>query len=347
MFAQARFPDSLSPQELDKCLEEGWFRMGQTIFTTNFLNFRNEFYSAIWLRIYLPGFSGDRTGQRLEKQNAKFRTEIRDFRLTPEKEMLFSIYKTAISFEASPSVYHLIYGRSDSNIYDSKEICIYDGNRLIGYGIFDVGDRSAAGITSFYDPEYRKYSLGRHLIYQKIRYCRDVGYSYFYPGYFVPGYSYFNYKLDIGKPVVEFLELSSGRWRTMRDFHDGLVPLNQMSAGLSDLQNRLARDGISSRILKYEFFEINLMQELGSVVLFDYPLFLIAEHPGFDSFTAVVVYDTRSFRFQVLRCQSLWVSESRVGIDGFFSSHILRAEVELHSSPNAAEVLHFIKNLID
>ena len=53
MLAQVHFPQSLSGEELDRYLAEGWFRMGQTIFTTNFLNFKQKFYSAIWLRIRL------------------------------------------------------------------------------------------------------------------------------------------------------------------------------------------------------------------------------------------------------------------------------------------------------
>ncbi|MBA4056534.1 MAG: arginyl-tRNA--protein arginylyltransferase, partial [Marivirga sp.] len=53
MFAQVHSPEKLLPRELDAYLEQGWFRMGQTIFTTNFLNFKNEFYSALWLRIML------------------------------------------------------------------------------------------------------------------------------------------------------------------------------------------------------------------------------------------------------------------------------------------------------
>jgi leucyl-tRNA---protein transferase len=46
MFAQVHSPESLHPVELDRYLDNGWFRMGQTIFTTNFLNFNNELFSA-------------------------------------------------------------------------------------------------------------------------------------------------------------------------------------------------------------------------------------------------------------------------------------------------------------
>ena len=43
MFAQIAYPEELAPEELDKFLANGWFRMRQTIFTTNFLHFNQQF----------------------------------------------------------------------------------------------------------------------------------------------------------------------------------------------------------------------------------------------------------------------------------------------------------------
>src|SRR5688572_11082836 len=104
MFGQVHSPEKLSGDELDAYLEMGWFRMGQTIFTTNFLNFKNQFYSAIWLRIVLPRFSLDNTQQKLAKINAGFTTEITPAHISPEKEALFAKYKLAVPFEASASL---------------------------------------------------------------------------------------------------------------------------------------------------------------------------------------------------------------------------------------------------
>ena len=93
MFAQVHCPDALTPGELDSYLANGWFRMGQSIFTTNFLNFRNNFYSAIWLRIDLLNFNGDSTQQKLVKKNSRFRNVIRQAFVDEEKEGLYARYK--------------------------------------------------------------------------------------------------------------------------------------------------------------------------------------------------------------------------------------------------------------
>src|SRR5690606_31568417 len=111
---------------------------------TNFLNFRNNFYSSIWLRIPLPEYMSDKTEQKLLKRNARFRIEVRKASITPEKEHLFSSYKKNISFEASSSLNTLLFGKANYNIYNTSEICLYDGDKLIAVGFFDIGQTSAA-----------------------------------------------------------------------------------------------------------------------------------------------------------------------------------------------------------
>ena len=76
MFVELHYPEYLSAQELDVYLANGWFRMGQSIFTTNFLRFHDKFYSSIWLRIDLLNSEKSKTQQKIEKLNAKFRVEI-------------------------------------------------------------------------------------------------------------------------------------------------------------------------------------------------------------------------------------------------------------------------------
>ena len=187
MFAQVHCPELLSPDALDQYLERGWFRMGQTIFTTNFLNFKSHFYSAIWLRIPLPEFTTDKTQQKIFKKNKSFRVQIQQASITPEKEALFSIYRKSIPFEASASLHTLLFGKASHNIYNTYEINIFDNDTLIAAGFFDLGRNSAAGISSFYNPAYKKYTLGKYLIYLKIEYCKKIGSAIFLSRLFCAG----------------------------------------------------------------------------------------------------------------------------------------------------------------
>ena len=83
---------------------------------------------------------------------------------------------------------------------------------MIAAGFFDLGKMSAAGITCIYHPAYKKYSLGKYLMYLKMAFCKEQQLQYFYPGYVVPGYNSFDYKLEIGKSAIEYFDTYTGKW---------------------------------------------------------------------------------------------------------------------------------------
>jgi arginine-tRNA-protein transferase len=343
MFARSYSPETLSSIELDTYLSRGWFRMGQTIFTTNFLSFKGEFYSALWLRVDLSRFLADTTQVKLFKQNARFRTEFRPATsVTPSQEALYEKYKNSISFEASNSLKTLLFGRSPYKIFNTFEITVYDDDKLIATGFFDLGKDTAAGISSFYDPDYKKYSLGKFLIYQKINFCKDRGLQYFYPGYFVPGYSFFDYKLSIGKPALEYLKLRSGEWLPIEKFFSDGYPLQTMQNKLLDLQEALFKLEIASNVLKYEYFDANLVPGLTEAELFDFPLLLNLNKPEMEGVIPLVVYDVQDDLYKFVTCISVWSSDAANCPEGFYSSHLLKAIQDVSSSQTAAGMAEFL-----
>lgn len=341
MFAQVHYPDLLPPVHLDRYLQHGWFRMGQSMFTTNFLHFKQQYFSAIWLRVVLADFAPDRSEQKLAKKNRRFRMEINNASLDLEKEELFARYKQGISFETSPSLYHLLHGKSFSNIFHTMEINLYEDTQLVACGFFDMGEKAAAGITSFYNPEYKKYSLGKHLIYLKMNYCKEQGMDYFYPGYFVPGYSFFNYKLDIGKESLEYLDVTSDQWFPISYFSRS--PFQVMEEKLLQLQQVLKQENIESRIFNYEFFDANLFPELKDVELFDYPVFLNCFAFDQDVINPMVVYDIRDNEYHLIQCKSLWTSHLPSPADRVYSFHLLAPDGELAIASEPGEIIRRLK----
>jgi leucyl-tRNA---protein transferase len=347
MFADVRCPEKLKPQELDDYLSGGWFRMGQTIFTTNFLNFKDHIYSAIWLRIVLDNFEGDSTQEKLFKKNAGFRTEVGPAELTPEKEALFMRYRESVTFEPSPSLNHLLYGKSlHPTIFDTYEISVYDGDKLIALGFFDMGEISAEGIISIYDPDYKKFSLGRFLIYQKIHHCKQAGVRHFYPGYFVPGYPYFDYKLAIAHTALEYLQLSSDHWCPIDDFKPGdNIPVEVMQSRLLALQRIMVELDIPCRVFQYAYFDANQMPDLMGAELFDYPIFLFCHHEIDDNLGSFVVYDVRDGLFHWIKCMSAWTPETMPQVpDNFYCRHLLKTLFDLFSTDDPLKMASALVN---
>jgi len=213
MIQDFRFPLRIGAEELDSYLAAGWYRMGQSLFTTDFVERDGVYFKTIWLRNCLKKYKTNSSFNKLEKRNKEFQTEIISFNYNKQYEELFQKYRSALPPGRVGDLHSFLIGDSPSLIFNSLVINIYDNKNIIGAGVFDLGKKSAAGISSFYDPGYKKFSIGRYLIYKKIEYCRQNGYDYFYPGYFVPGIKAFDYKLEIGKESLEFYNMNKQEWK--------------------------------------------------------------------------------------------------------------------------------------
>lgn len=227
MLEKIWYPQSLAPTELDTLLSCGWFRMGQSIFTTEYVMFSTRIYRTIWLRHVLKDYRHTRTYINLKKRNRHFRIELKKVHVTPAHEALFDLYKSSVYFEAAASLYQLLdgYVYEPVQIYNTYEINIYDKDKLIACSYFDIGEKSAEGISAYYDPAYRSHSLGRYMIYLQVELCKGNGFDYYYPGYFVPGFSHLDYKLDIGTHCLEFLDPADVCWYPIADYLDEGIPI--------------------------------------------------------------------------------------------------------------------------
>lgn len=347
MFAQLHQPKNLPSEEFDSYLERGWFRMGQTIFTTNFLHFGNGFYSAIWLRVKLDEFLEDSTQAKLFKRNAGFRMLIGPATITAEKEELYTRYKKPLEFEPSSSLNHLLYGNeTGATVYNTYEIALYDRDRLIGLGLFDLGAGSAAGITSVYDPAYKKFSIGKYLIYRKMDYCKKLKLDYFYPGYFVPGYSSFDYKLTIAKQALQFLQLGTKHWLPIENFGQASVPFNVMQEKLAALRRLLADAELPSKVVKYEFFDANLVPELKDFELLDFPLMLFCPYPPRDNLN-LIVFDVSDSQYHLFNCFSVWMPNAPNADPEIFSEHVLKVKGEILAAKTDREMAERVIKFIN
>lgn len=334
MFAASESPDIITPAELDDYLAKGWFRMNQTIFTTHFLQFNNQFYAAVWLRVALHDYEPDNKHKALLERNKKFRTEIKKAEITLQHEDLYDKYKKAVSFEAYASLNQLLLNGYTENIYDSWQVNVYDNDTLIAAGFFDVGNTSAEGIVCIYHPDYKKYSLGKYLIYTKLDYCRQHQLTYFYPGYVVPGYKAFDYKQDLGRSAMHYYNIATNQWVKYSTLADMYNPLTDMREKLETLQTRLEGKYVKSKLLYYRFFDGVLNIRFWADLL-DYPVFLL---PGIikKDHTAIpiIVYNILNGRYLLLECTPIYKTDVGNINSNVFSSDILSIDRCTYDTPD-------------
>ncbi|HVX52181.1 MAG TPA: hypothetical protein VHB48_18625 [Chitinophagaceae bacterium] len=341
MFAASETPLSLSPEALDQYLARGWFRMNQTIFTTHFLQFNYKFYSAVWLRVnlqaYMPGHAG------VLKRIDKLRTEVKRAEITKQHEALYEKYKTGLKFDTHTSLKNLLHGGYVHNIYNTWQVNLYNGETLIASGFFDMGKTSAEGIVSIYHPDYKKYSLGKCIIYTKIDYCRQQGLHYFYPGYVVPGYAAFDYKLGIGTEAIEYFNAANSEWLPFKNVPAMYQPLADMQQNLAELQAALTIQNQQAHLMHYLFFDA-LLNISPWQSLLDYPVFLlIRQRSGGDVVIPLVLFNIVTRRYVFTECMPVYSLNSHYDNKHIFSSDVLNIHREVYASTRIDEMAVFIE----
>lgn len=197
---------------LDLCLSKGYFRMQQDVFTCRFVLFDDSLCAVHWLRIVLADVTYGTKQLRLLRTNEKFSVAVKPFTRSQELENLYALYRRSINFDAPESVESCLLDGAVYNVFDTYVVEVRDGTSLIAAGIFDNGAQSIAGIMNFYHPDYRKHSLGKFLMLQKIKYAQRYQKDYYYPGYLVSNYPKFDYKLFACESATEVYNSNSGQW---------------------------------------------------------------------------------------------------------------------------------------
>jgi arginine-tRNA-protein transferase len=228
MFEEYYYPETHEPKIIDELLSAGWYRMGQSMFTNNYVAFNDRIYRTVWLRNRLKDYVHTTTFKNLKRINRAFKIEVKKLVIDKAHEDLFACYKNAMTFEPVDNVQQLLNGHSmyGLQVFNTYEINLYDKNELIACSYFDVGEKSAEGISSFYNPAYKSNSLGKYLIYLQIEVCLANKLDYFYPGYFVPGYAHLDYKLNIGTSCLEFLDIDDMNWYDISEYKHEAIPMD-------------------------------------------------------------------------------------------------------------------------
>jgi arginine-tRNA-protein transferase len=346
MFADKHYPENLNLWELDQYLEKGWYRMGQVIFTTHFLFFGSNVYSALWIRLPLLNYQFKGTNRKLlNKITSQFNIIVRPAEINDEKDNLYDIYADNFDGNLAPNLNDMLLEFSEESIYDTWEIAIYDRGNLIACSFFDRGFSSIASIFAMYHPDYEKYSLGYFTLLAEIDYAKNHGYTYFYPGYVVPGNKRFDYKLRIGQ--VAFYDLKSENWIDYSTLNMENIPIHQIDRKLDSMKEYFTGKNFPTKKMFYTFFEINLVS-LGLVSKSDYleyPIVLLIPDTNY----LLISFDPRTELFHLLKCKDLFEEKQflidymmlKYEPDSFFN-HLVIIDSIIESSPN----IHTIYNAV-
>jgi leucyl-tRNA---protein transferase len=208
-------PETISAAELDAWLALGGYRMHQDVFTASHVTL-DRIYRLYWLRYDVRSLCPHRSHRRLHRRNNSFACTITPLAgIDAAHHELHQKYRASIDFDGAPTIANCLFGdRPDhDNIFQTYCLSVYDGDRLIAGGFFDLGETSAASILHYFDPDYRRHSLGKFLILLTIEYLQASGRIWYYPGYVVQGHPKMDYKLFLGDEQAQYFDPGTSRWK--------------------------------------------------------------------------------------------------------------------------------------
>ena len=257
MLTEIHILNHIPPSKLDEYLSRGWFRMGQMIFTCHLLCFSNEVYSTVWVRLHLQGYQLKKSLRKLQKRNDRtFRSVIRRAIFDEERQRLYEAHKKRFEGYIPGSLRESLFGMEERNIYNTLEVAVYDEDQLIAISYFDIGHDSIASIMALYDPNYSRYSLGIYTMLKEIQYGVDQGKEYYYPGYVVPRYGKFDYKLRLGE--MEYFNVPNKQWEPMETLQIENLPAETIGRKLGKIKAYLQEYNIPGKKITYPFYDKDL-----------------------------------------------------------------------------------------
>lgn len=212
LYYETIYPEYLAGELLDRFLAAGWYRIGQSVITTDLITHDATLIPVFWLRIRLSTYRPSSSARRIRRRCAHLQVRISPFTITPEIEALYARYRESVSHTVPPSAHEYLLDAQCNNAFDSRLIEVRDAGRLVAAGFFDVGAGCSAGILHIYEPGRARFSPGKHLYLEAIEYSLQQGHQYYYPGYLSPETEKFDYKLFADPCSTELYLRPLRRW---------------------------------------------------------------------------------------------------------------------------------------
>ena len=284
--------------DLDRFLASGWYRIGPTLMTCRCLVFSGVLRSSVWTRLPLEGFRFRKSLRKLMTRNGRrFSATYGPYVIDPQREALYQRYRSTVHGERSPSLKDFLFGDTTSHAFDTQEIAIWEGETLVAFSWFDVGNTSLQSLIGVYEPSLKQHSLGFYSMLLEIEHGLKTGRRFHYSGYVLPGDPSMDYKLRVGD--LEFLDQDQRCWRPWSEVDDYRLPTNRLEEALRLVEEQLTALGIGSDVSPYPWFDAGVYNPALSRCI-DQPLLL--ETRPYMAQPLVVTWDLDEECYHLYRC---------------------------------------------
>ena len=250
------FPRQIEPEQLDQLLARGWFRMRRSMFTTRYLLDDKGLHTAIWARLALEGYTFKASlRRRLRKIDQRFAISVGPAHPQDAERTLYRRYTDHATGER-PDELGDVLGEENGLLtpFDTWQVSVHDGDRLVAYSLFDLGNEAIQSIIGVYDPDYAAHGLGFGTLLLEIRFGLENGLQYHYPGYIVEGVPAFDYKRRVG--ALEYKDPKTRRWQPLAQLDVACLPDRTLWSRLEAVVALLQQAGVPAELRCYPPFQL-------------------------------------------------------------------------------------------
>ena len=257
VLVQTHFPRKLAPRRYDQYLASGWFRGSVMLYKVDLLCIESGIYGVVNIRTNLDRFALKKSQRkRMARCDRHFTVSIGTAKPDAEKEALYSLHKHRFKGFIHPTLNEYLTSGFHRTVFDTREVCVYDGDRLVAVSYFDMGERSMASLIGLQHPDYKRFGLGIYTMLKEIELGRSAGFKWYYPGYVLDLPSDFDYKLELAE--FEYYTPTK-RWGAYRRFDPSETTGARVRASMERLRSGLEALGIDCQERFYPYFSLGYM----------------------------------------------------------------------------------------
>ena len=253
-------PVSLSRAELDELLARGWYRIGHVMITTDYLVSDGHLRSAVWTRLDLERHRFRSSLRKRMARNARrFQARVAPLVIDPAHEELYARYREMRGGNRADTLDEVLGGEAGRLLFDTREISVFSGDRLVAFSWFDLGETSVQSLLGVYDPEHRRHGLGFYTLLLEIEHAAELGMRFHYSGYVLSGCPSMDYKADVGQ--LDYLDPATRLWLREPPFEVQGSPAAIQRHRLGEAAEALIRSGSSVLCALNAALQISALRE--------------------------------------------------------------------------------------
>lgn len=186
---------SAAPEEMDAWWADGWRHFGPLFFRYRSARPGGRGCTVVPLRVAVERFAPSRSQRRIIARNRDARVEIGETAVNGELEEMFERHKTRFRTDVPESLSVFLSPLAPGRLPCRNEtIAVRLDGRLVAASFLDVGRRATSAVYAMFDPTESRRSLGVFTMLEALRYTRETGRAYYYPGYACREPSVYDYK---------------------------------------------------------------------------------------------------------------------------------------------------------